>query len=208
MLRHLPLIFKNCWRNRRRTILTVLSISVSLCLLGVMMAIYHAFYFKAPAAGEALRLIVRNRVSLAFPMPQAYREKILQVPGVADVGISQWFGGMYIDRRPEHMFARFGIEPPHVFRLRPELTMPEDQKKAFLNERTACIVGRKPRRRRRISKSGQKITIVGDIFPLQPRTHDPRHFRRTPNNDELLYFSRDYLEESLPVGPPRRSRDL
>ena len=49
MARYLPLILKNCWRNRRRTVLTVLSISVSMCLLGVMIAIYHAFYLSSPA---------------------------------------------------------------------------------------------------------------------------------------------------------------
>ncbi|HEY3836017.1 MAG TPA: FtsX-like permease family protein [Bryobacteraceae bacterium] len=198
MLRHLPLILKNCWRNRRRTILTILSISVSLCLLGVMMAIYHAFYFKAPDSYQALRLIVRNRVSLAFGMPQSYREKILQVPGVAEAGISQWFGGMYIDRRPEHMFARFAVEPAKVFRLRGELTMPEDQKKAFLTERTACIVGRTLAKEQNF-KIGQKITLVGDIFPYNME-FTIRGIFDAPVNDELLYFNRDYLEETLPLG--------
>ena len=47
-MKHLPMILKNVWRNRRRTILTVLSIGVSLCLLGVLLAIYHAFYFSDP----------------------------------------------------------------------------------------------------------------------------------------------------------------
>ena len=41
MLRFLPLVLKNCWRNRRRTFLTIASISVSMCLLGVMIAMYH-----------------------------------------------------------------------------------------------------------------------------------------------------------------------
>src|SRR5215471_9789811 len=99
MARHLPLILKNCWRNRRRTVLTVLSIGVSLCLLGVLMAIYHAFYFADPPPGSALRLVSRNKVSLAFPMPQSYRDKIKQISGVREVGISQWFGGKYIDNR-------------------------------------------------------------------------------------------------------------
>ncbi len=45
MLRFLPLMLKNC-RNRRRSILTILSIGASLCLLGVLMAMYHAFFFS------------------------------------------------------------------------------------------------------------------------------------------------------------------
>ena len=34
MFRYLPFVLKNSWRNRRRTLLTIVSISVSLCLLG------------------------------------------------------------------------------------------------------------------------------------------------------------------------------
>jgi putative ABC transport system permease protein len=198
VLRHLPLILKNCWRNRRRTILTVLSISVSLCLLGVMMAIYHAFYFKESSPYQALRLITRNRVSLAFGMPQSYREKILQVPGVRDANVSQWFGGMYIDRRPEHMFARFAVEPAKLMILRGEMQMPDDQKKAFLNERTACIVGRTLADKQHF-QLGQKITIQGDIFPYNMEL-TIRGIFQAPENEELLYFNRDYLEESMPVG--------
>jgi cell division protein FtsX len=35
MFRFLPLVLKNSWRNRQRTFLTIASITVSLCLLGV-----------------------------------------------------------------------------------------------------------------------------------------------------------------------------
>jgi putative ABC transport system permease protein len=198
VLRHVPLILKNCWRNRRRTILTILSISISLCLLGVMMAIYHALYFKEASPHQALRLVTRNRVSLAFGMPQFYREKIRQVPGVVDAGVSQWFGGMYIDRRPEHMFARMAVEPARLLHLRGELQMPEDQRKAFMNERTACIVGRALADNQKF-QIGQKITLVGDIFPYNMEL-TIRGIFDAPDNDQILYFNRDYLEESLPVG--------
>ena len=57
------------------------------------MAIYHAFYFKEASPYQALRLVTRNKVSLAFPMPQFYRDKIKQLPGVRQAGASQWFGG-------------------------------------------------------------------------------------------------------------------
>jgi len=198
VFRHLPLILKNCWRNRRRTILTVLSISVSLCLLGVMMAIYHAFYFKEASPAQALRLVVRNRVSLAFPMPQSYRDRIRQIPGVVETGASQWFGGMYLDRRAEHMFARMAVEPPKVLHMRSEMQLPEDEKKAFLNEQTACIVGRTLANKQNF-KVGQKITIIGDIFPFNLEL-TIRGIFDAPENDEILYFNREYLEQSLPAG--------
>ncbi len=198
MLRHLPLILKNSWRNRRRTLLTILSVGVSLCLLGILMAIYHAFYFSEPNASQALRLVTRNKVSLAFPMPQSYREKIRQIPGVQEVGISQWFGGVYIDRRPEHMFARFAVEPDKIFTIHGEMTIPEDQKKAFQQERTACIAGR-PLAEKYNWHLGERITLQGDIFPVTLELTLRGVFEHA-DNPEVLYFSREYLEESLPLG--------
>ena len=52
-MRYLPLILKNSWRNRRRTLLTIASIGVSMCLLGLMISLYHAFYLSAPAPEQA-----------------------------------------------------------------------------------------------------------------------------------------------------------
>ncbi len=198
MARHLPLILKNCWRNRRRTTLTILSMGVSLCLLGVLMAIYHAFYYSDPPPGSALRLVTRNKVSLAFPMPQSYRDRIKQVPGVREVGISQWFGGKYIDARPEHMFARFAVEPDRIFTLRPEITMPEDEKKAFQQERTAAIAS-KSLADKFHWKLGDRITIIGDIFPVNLDL-SLRGIFDDPREADILYFQREYLEESMPLG--------
>ena len=55
MRKYIPFAFKNSLRNKRRTILTIASISVSLFLLGMLIAIYHAFYFRAAPPEQALR---------------------------------------------------------------------------------------------------------------------------------------------------------
>src|SRR6185503_3736056 len=95
MLRYLPLILKNSWRNRRRTVLTIASIGVSMCLLGVMIAMYHALYLSDPTPEQARRLVTRNRISLTQAIPQSYESGIKQIPGVREVMVSQWFGGTY-----------------------------------------------------------------------------------------------------------------
>lgn len=198
MTRHLPLIFKNCWRNRRRTILTVVSIGVSLCLLGVMMAIYHAFFFSQPSPGQELRLVTRNRVSLALPMPQSYGQRIKAIPGVREVEVEQWFGGRYIDDRPEHLFARMAVEPDKFFSIYPDVKIPEDQRKAFQQERTACIVGKELADKFQW-KPGDRITIQGDIFPVNLEFTLRGIFEADdPFMSRALYFNREYLEQSLP----------
>jgi len=65
---------KNAFRNKRRSLLTLLSISFSLLLLTVMMTIWRAFYLSDGSAESAQRLIVRHKVSLGQFLPIAYRE--------------------------------------------------------------------------------------------------------------------------------------
>src|SRR5712691_3988982 len=195
MLRYFPLVMKNVWRNRRRTLLTILSIAASLSLLGILMAIYAAFYFSAPPPAQALRLVVRNKVSLVFPMPEAYREKIKRIPGVQEVTAQQWFGGVYKDNRPENLFARMAIEPDKIFIVRGEMKVPEEQKTAFQRERTACLIGRQLADKIKVGL-GDRITLQGDIFPITLEL-TVRAIFDSEQNSEVLYFDRKYLDESI-----------
>lgn len=196
MFRFLSLMWKNSLRNRRRSLLTIGSMAVSLCLLGVLFAIYHALFLTEATPAQALRLITRHRVSLTQSMPVAYRHKIEQVPGVKQVTIWQWFGGTYKDNRdPKNMFARFGSEPAPLFAVHPEFIMPEDQKQAFIHERTGCIVSRSLADSLHF-KLGDRITLIGDIFPVNPELKlvgifdEPQHF-------QVLYFNWDYVRDAL-----------
>ena len=119
MFRYFSLAFKNSLRNRRRSILTISSIAVSLCLLGVLIAIYHALFYGDATPGQALRVVVRHRVSLAQPIPIAYEAKIRTVPHVKEVSVWNWYGGTYKDARdPKNFFARFGVEPAASGKMR------------------------------------------------------------------------------------------
>jgi putative ABC transport system permease protein len=198
MFRHLPLIFKNSWRNRRRTLLTIVSVGVSLCLLGVLLAVYHAFYFSTPSPGQELRLVTRNRVSLTRPLPQYYREKIKAITGVREVEIEQWFGGTYIDDHPEHMFARMAVEPDKFFSIYADVKIPDDQKKAFQQERSACIAGRELMEKQGW-RLGDRITIKGNIYPLNLEFTLRGIFEADDAfMNRSLYFNREYLVQSLP----------
>jgi putative ABC transport system permease protein len=197
-MKFLPLILRNAWRNRRRTTLTVVSIGISMCLFGMLIAIYHAFYLADPPPGQALRLVTRHRVSLTFPLPEAYANRIRHTPGVSGVVIRSWFGGVYKDARDQkNFFARFAVEPDRLFDVYTDLNVPEDQKKAFLADRSGCIIGRELAERLNFHL-GDRITIAGDIYPVNIELT----VRGIMNNDlqaGSLYFNREYLEQSLPV---------
>ena len=198
MIRYLPLILKNGLRNPRRSLLTIASIALSMCLLGFLMAMYHAFFFGTSSAEGSLRLVTRNRISLATVMPVSYREKIKAVPGVKEVMVYQWFGGVY--KEPKNMFARFAVEPDRFFTVFPEFKLPEEQKQAFLRERTACLVGRKLAERFDL-KLGDRITLIGDIFPVNLDFY-VRGIYDSVENNENMYFNLQYLFDSL--GPGRK----
>jgi putative ABC transport system permease protein len=201
MLRYLPLILKNCWRNRRRTILTIASIGISMCLLGVMMTMYHAFYLSEPQADEAMRLVVRNRVSLTQPVPQSYMSRIKQMPGVQEAMIGNWFGGTYKDNRdPKNMFARFAIEPQKLFTVYGEMKLPEEEKQAWFRDRAGCIIGRDVARNHNL-KVGDRLPIIGDIYPGDYE-FTIRGIFDWPRNSEVMYFDKEYIEQMLP--PERR----
>ncbi|MBS1786604.1 MAG: FtsX-like permease family protein [Acidobacteria bacterium] len=196
MFRHLSLIFRNSIRNRRRSLLTIVSIGVSLCLLGLLIAIYRTFYFSEATPDQALRLVTRNRVSLANPLPLSYEQRIKQVSGVKEVTIFQWFGGTYKDARdPANFFARFATEADKYATIYPENKLSETELKAFNSEPTACIVGYKTAQKHNL-KLGDRITIVGDIFPVNLELV-LRGIYTGPTDNETLYFHYKYLNESL-----------
>jgi putative ABC transport system permease protein len=195
-MRYLSLIVKNTLRNRRRSILTIASVAISLCILGVLIAMYQAMFLGDPTPAQALRLITRHRVSLTQPIPIYYRDKITRIQGVKDLTVWQWFGGTYKDNRdPKNMFPRFAAEPNRLLNVMPEYQMPDDQKLAFQRERTGCIISRTLANQLNF-KVGDRITLVGDIFPITVDLKLVGIFDE-PDKVPELYFSYEYLKESL-----------
>ena len=133
-------VTKNAFRNKRRSILTVLSIAFSLLLLTFMMVLWHAFALEDGSAESSQRLIVRHRVSLTFTLPSYYREKIRSIPGVVAVVPSSWFGGTYKDEKPQNMFAQFGTDPDEFFKVFKDVKVSADQIQDWQRDRQGAIV--------------------------------------------------------------------
>lgn len=207
MFKLLPLILHNVVRNRRRSLLTLGSTAVSLGILGVMAALYLGFFLPEQSSpSEARRLIVRHKVSLTQALPIAYRQRIAEVPGVEGISGWQWFGGIYKDNRdPRNFFAQFGVEPAQILLVRPDLTLPEDQREAFVRKRTAAVVTR-ALADRMSWRIGERIPLTSDIFNLTLE-FDLVGIMDAPNEDRFLLFNREYLRESLSGGNADASRD-
>jgi len=188
-------VVRNTFRNKRRSLLTMISISFSLLLLTLMICIWRSFYVDQVAPEAARRLIIRDRVSLAFLLPAFYREKIRTVPGINAVVPITYFGGRYIDERPEHFFVRFATDPDEYLKVASDKIMPPEQVKAWQQDRTGCIVD-VTLANRYGWKLGDRVRLQGTIFPIDLDLTIRGIYHRDPPQN-ALYFNAKYLEEGV-----------
>jgi len=186
---------KNAFRNKRRSLLTVISIAFSMLLLTVMMTLWRSFYIDNGSIESNLRLLVRHKVSLVFDLPSYYREKIRTVPGVVAVVPITWFGGVYIDAKPEHSFGQMATDPDEFFKVYRDEYMPADQIAAWQHDRQGVIVDTTLAQRFGW-KIGDRIVLKGDIYPVDLELHIRGIFHTTPD-DLSVYFHSKYLEEAV-----------
>jgi len=188
-------VTKNAFRNKRRSILTVLSIAFSLLLLTLMMTIWRGFYLDQGSAESSQRLVVRHRVSLTFSLPGYYRDKIRAVPGVEAVVPISWFGGIYKDQKPENFFAQFGTDPDEFFKVYRDLVLPPDQVLAWQRDRQGVIVD-SALATKYGWKLGDRIVLQGTIYPVNLELIIRGIFHANPDN-KSVYFNTKYVEEAV-----------
>lgn len=160
-MKFLPLILANLGRHKKRTVLTIASVALALFLFASLRTVVTSINAGTEVA-SATRMIVMNKTAMVFTLPISYRERLQQLPGVQSVAWANWFGGQYGDGKV--FFATFAVDPESYMAMYPEISIPEDQKRAFMAERSAACVGQGL-----MEKFGwhigQDITIRGTIYP-------------------------------------------
>ncbi len=199
----LRLIFKNSFRHKLRTFLTVLGVAIAILAFGLLRTVVSAWYAGVEAS-SASRLVTRNAISLVFPLPLSYREKIRQIDGVKAVSYGTWFGGLYIDEK--HFFANYAVEPEHYLAIYPEIIIPPEQRSAFYRDRKSAVAGKKLADRHGW-KVGDAVTLRGTIFPGNWEFILRGIYRgRDQNVDETAFFFHwEYLNETMKKIYPARA---
>ena len=202
----LKLIFKNVFRAKLRSSLTIVGLVIAIMAFGLLQTVVDA-WFAGANASSAARMITRNAISLVFPMPSYYRERIKAVQGVKAVAHSQWFGSIYIE--PKNFFPQFAVDHEHFFEMYPEFVMAPEELLAFKRDRQGAVVGRKL-----ADQFGWK---VGDVIPIRG-TIFPGDWRFTiraifDGKDETtitrqFYFQWEYINEFLKKRFPRRADQI
>lgn len=197
-LKYLPLLRANLWRRRIRTLLTFASVATAFLLFGLLMALRHAIAGGVELSG-ADRLITMHKVSFIMSMPRSYEARVAAVEGVRAVAAANWFGGYFRDERST--IVAEATDAPALLAVYPELVLPDEQRRAWLQDTTGMIVGE--------SLANSYKWKVGDVIPLHSNIFRQRDgsnvwqlrvdgiFRNTSNGDtNALFFHYQYFNEA------------
>jgi putative ABC transport system permease protein len=182
-------------RNKTRSSLTVLGVVISAIAFLFLRTLLTAWYSSAEAS-SADRVVTRNAISIINPLPLNYAQRIAQVPGVTKVTWSNWFGGIYKDRK--NFFAQFAIDPPtalEVFSIR----FLAGDKRDFLSDRNTCIVGKSLAEKYGF-KVSDTIPLFSEIYPGDWKFRVAGIIEGTDDASigNTMYFHWARLNDSLP----------
>jgi putative ABC transport system permease protein len=189
------LIVANLLRRKIRTTLSILSFAVALILFYVL-AMVQLVFEPGSLQGGVGRLLVLNRVSVILPLPVAYRQQMLHIPGVKGVTYATWFGGVYQDER--NPFVQFAVGADSWRPLFPEYNIADDQWKAFVEDREGAFVGEQTAQRFHW-KIGDRIPLKGTTYPgIWEFNIRGIYSGKTPDTDTTVFWLHwDLLNEQV-----------
>jgi putative ABC transport system permease protein len=189
------LLLKNAFRHKLRTALTLFGLVVALAAFGLLRTIVGAWYAGVEGSSST-RLVTRSAISLTFPLPLSYVQRIKSVDGVTGISWSNWFGGVYVTER--NFFPQFAVEPASYLALYPEYRLSADERLAFMRDRQGAVVGRKLANKFGW-KVGDQIPLRGTIYP-GTWTFNLRGIwdgAEAKTDESQLLFHWDYLNEAI-----------
>jgi putative ABC transport system permease protein len=196
------LVLKSARRSKRRTALTMMSVAVAVFLFSALRAVLDGFN-SVSAASSATRIVTIRSTSMIFSMPTSHTEAIRSTPGVEDVTWASWFGGIYKD--PKNFFGQFAVDPPSYLRMYPEIRLTPEERAAFLDDRTGCIVGDGLAKKYGF-KVGDKLTLGVGIPAYGSRDYDftirgvYRAASSAVDNQSMMFHWKYADERSTPQG--------
>jgi putative ABC transport system permease protein len=190
-MKYLGLILKNLFRNKRRTLLTVFSIAVSLFIFSALVSLPTVANQILADTASSTRIVTHNKSGLTYEVPIAYSQKIALVPHVQAVAAQAWFGGILHDVTDQ--FPNMAIDHGQAEQMWSDWGVTPAQWEQFRKERIACLVGPDTMKRFNLHL-GQQIILKGTLYPFNVTLQIVGVFNNKAPN--FLFFRRDYLEEA------------
>src|SRR5579859_8255342 len=158
MTKYALLIFKNLLRSKRRTILTVLSIGVSLFIFSVLVSLPTFANQMLADTASSVRIACRTKMGLDYPLPEAYKVKVATTPHVVAVVPDVFFGGIY--HEVSDQFPSIAMDPENIDVMFPDWGFTREGVAQFKKIKTACMVALGTVRRFNLH-IGQQIQLRG-----------------------------------------------
>src|SRR5690349_21253817 len=136
-MKYAMLVFKNLTRSKRRTVLTVLSIAVSLFIFSALVSMPSVVRQFLADAASTTRIACHNKAGVTYGIPEAYKQRITATPHVAAVTAQSWFGGIY--HQVSDQFPNMSVDPEMVGEMWPDWDISPQAWRDFQRLRTAAL---------------------------------------------------------------------
>jgi len=190
MTKYALLVFKNLTRSKRRTILTILSIAVSLFIFAVLVSLPTFANQMLADTVSSVRILCRTKMGLGYPLPEAYKVKIATIPHVVAVAPVVIYGGIYHEASDQ--FPSVATEADKIDVVWSDWGFSGVDE--FKKIKTACLVAEGTMRRFNLHV-GQQIELRGTIYPFNVTLTIVGTIAKGPV-PSFLIFRRDYFEEA------------
>ena len=190
MTKYALLVFKNLTRSKRRTILTILSIAVSLFIFAVLVSLPTFANQMLADTVSSVRILCRTKMGLGYPLPEAYKVKIATIPHVVAVAPVVIYGGIYHEASDQ--FPSVATEPDKIDVMWSDWGFSGVDE--FKKIKTACLVAEGTMRRFNLHV-GQQIELRGTVYPFNVTLTIVGTIAKGPV-PSFLIFRRDYFEEA------------
>jgi putative ABC transport system permease protein len=187
-------IAKNALRNKRRAALTILSVAISCALLVTLLTLQRELTIPPESEAASLRVIARNKVSLAQPLPAKQLATIDKIPGIVAVTPFTFLGGNFRDETVTS-FAQFAVDPVRFQGIIVEGKIIDGSYENFIKDRTSCVVGADTIKRYSL-KIGDRMRFTGTFFPVNLDLKIAAVFQGTVD-DRGVFFHHKLLDELL-----------
>lgn len=184
------LVLRNALRNRRRTLLTLTSVAISIFLLVSLRTLLTEINGDTLLSRQSeRRLLVRSATSLAIPLPRAYKQVLARIENVELVSEYQWIATYYKD---PHIPLIIVAVDPIVMGTDPDVSISTAHLTAFGADRRGLLVPMKMARKYGW-KVGDRLVFPGTVFPFTMEFTIRGTFLTTVQN--VLFCHYEYFNE-------------
>jgi putative ABC transport system permease protein len=192
-MNYLSLVLRNLTRNKRRTILTTLSITVSIFIFASLISLPGLLNKVLRDRANSLRLICHSKASLFYMLPESYRRRIEALPHVEAVAAYSVFLATYRD--PNEQLGVLAVDDDHIGEIFPDWDISAKADHDFKSIRTAALVATNLMKVYGW-KVGQTFMLRGTMYPVDLQLTIVGVLNEEAAGPRII-FRRDYMEELL-----------